>query len=53
MSRSNKHLQNFGEFNENLNISDSNKMVGKNPEFVVIFDAQNQKYNVYYKGKCT
>ena len=51
MSRSNKHLQNFGEFNENLNISDSNKMVGKNPEFVVIFDAQNQKYNVYYKGK--
>lgn len=27
-----------------------NVMVGKNTDFVVVFDAHTQKYNVYYKG---
>jgi hypothetical protein len=49
-----KNMKTFEEHSSELNISDvsdSNKMVGKNIDFVVIFDTQNQKYNVYYKGK--
>jgi hypothetical protein len=49
------NIQSFGEFKENLNISDvrssNHKMIGKNTDFEVIFNTQQQRYDVYYKGK--
>jgi|LakMenEpi03Aug12_release.lakeMendotaPanAssembly.Ray.scaffolds.fasta_scaffold2984323_1 hypothetical protein len=53
-----KHLKTQKELNEaseNLNISDvrssNHKMIGKNTDFEVIFNTQQQRYYVYYKGK--
>jgi hypothetical protein len=50
-----KHIKRFNESEENLNISDvrssNHRMVGKNTDFVVIFNTQQQRYDVYYKGK--
>ena len=45
----NKKILNFGEFNTSVN--ESNEMIGKNPDFVVVFDTSEQKYNVFYKKK--
>ena len=53
--KDNKHIKSFNEHQENLNISDvrssNHRMIGKNTDFEVIFNTQQQRYDVYYKGK--
>jgi hypothetical protein len=48
-----KYLNSFSSHNKinEYNSGSSNKMIGNNPDFVVIFNTEKQKYDVYYKGK--
>lgn len=47
-----KHLKDIKAFeNTEVKAGSSNKIVGKNPDFVSIFNPQTQKYDVFYKGE--
>jgi hypothetical protein len=47
-----KHLKNIKAFeNTDIKAGSSNKIVGKNTDFVAIFNTQTQRYDVFYKGK--